>query len=85
MELILSRRRHIFSATEQLLAHFGTRTYGADMSEKKLETAAEHYRAKAAAMLKLAEDAATEEARKLFLQLATNWNSLAETLENPSW
>jgi hypothetical protein len=51
----------------------------------KIETAAEHYRAKAAEMLKLAEECATQEARKLYLQLATNWNSLAEKLDNPNW
>jgi hypothetical protein len=52
---------------------------------EKVETAAEHYRARAAEMLKMAEDSATQEARKLYLQLATNWNSLAEKLDHPSW
>jgi hypothetical protein len=57
---------------------------GAELLEK-VETAAEHYRARAAEMLKMAEDSATQEARKLYLQLATNWNSLAEKLDHPSW
>ena len=44
-----------------------------------------YYRAKAAALLKQAEDAASEEARVSLLSLAAYWHRLAEQAENPSW
>jgi len=45
----------------------------------------DYYRAKAAALLKQAEVAASEEARVSFLNLAAYWHRLAEQAENPSW
>ena len=59
--------------------------HGADVSEKSVINSPDYYRARAAEMLKLAEEATTDEARNTYLQLASNWNSLASKLKNPSW
>jgi hypothetical protein len=53
--------------------------------KKPVEGSPEYYRARAAEMLKRAEDAASEDARLSFIQLAANWQTLAQTLEEPSW
>ena len=45
----------------------------------------EFYRAQAAQMLKKADEAATEESRQTFLNLAENWHRLAKQAEEPSW
>jgi hypothetical protein len=45
----------------------------------------EFYRAQAAQMLKKADEAATEESRLTFLNLAENWHRLAKQAEEPSW
>jgi hypothetical protein len=52
---------------------------GADKSEEAI-TPPEHYRAKAAEMLKLAEESADEPTRQTFVLLAANWESLAQTV-----
>jgi len=49
------------------------------------EGSPEYYRMRAAEMLKRAEAAATEDARLSFIQLASNWQMLAQTLEHPNW
>ena len=46
---------------------------------------AEYYRERASAMLKLAEEAASHEAKLNFLSLAKHWHRLAQNAENPSW
>jgi hypothetical protein len=53
--------------------------------KKPVDGSPEYYRARAAEMLKRAEDAASEDARLSFIQLASNWQMLAQTLEEPSW
>jgi hypothetical protein len=45
----------------------------------------EFYRAQAAQMLSKAGQAATEESRAAFLNLAENWHRLAKQAEEPSW
>ena len=45
----------------------------------------EFYRTQAAQMLKRADEAATEESRLAFLNLAENWHRLAKQAEEPSW
>jgi hypothetical protein len=45
----------------------------------------EFYRAQAAQMLRKAGQAATEETRLAFLNLAENWHRLAKQAEEPSW
>ena len=48
-----------------------------------LEGTSELYRDRAAEMLKKAEEAASEGARLSFIQLAANWQHLAQALEHP--
>jgi hypothetical protein len=45
----------------------------------------EYYRERARAMLRLADDAASEEARASLIMLAANWDELANQLEHPGW
>jgi hypothetical protein len=45
----------------------------------------EYYRERARAMLKLADDAASEEARASLVMLAASWEELAKQLEYPGW
>jgi hypothetical protein len=45
----------------------------------------EYYRERARAMLKLADDAASEEARASLVMLAASWEELAKQLEHPGW
>jgi hypothetical protein len=45
----------------------------------------EDYRAKAAALLKRAEESSSEEVRISCLNMAAHWHRLAEQAENPSW
>ena len=45
----------------------------------------DYYRAKAAALLKRAEEASSEEVRVSCLNMAAHWHRLAEQAENPSW
>jgi hypothetical protein len=45
----------------------------------------EYYRERARAMLKLADDAASEEARASLIILAASWEELAKQLEHPHW
>jgi hypothetical protein len=54
------------------------------MSQEKIETTPEHYRAKASQMLKLADEAHTEEARASYRRLAAHWGGLAKMIEHPS-
>jgi hypothetical protein len=54
------------------------------MSQEKIETAPEHYRAKASEMLKLADEAHTEEARASYRRLAAHWGGLANMIEHPT-
>lgn len=53
------------------------------MSEQKVMSLQEHYRARAAEMLARAEKAVSPEARKNYIELAANWERLARTLQNP--
>jgi hypothetical protein len=43
----------------------------------------EHYRERAAEMLKRAEEMETEEARNVFLDLASGWDRMAQLVEHP--
>ena len=45
----------------------------------------EYYRERARAMLKLADEAASEETRVSFVLLAATWEELAKQLEHPGW
>ena len=45
----------------------------------------EYYRERARAMLKLADDAASDEARTSLIMLAASWEELAKQLEHPNW
>ena len=45
----------------------------------------DYYRAKAAASLKRAEEASSEEVRVSCLNMSAHWHRLAEQAENPSW
>jgi hypothetical protein len=45
----------------------------------------EYYRERARAMLKLADDAASDEARASLVMLAASWEELAKQLEHPGW
>jgi hypothetical protein len=45
----------------------------------------EYYRERARTMLKLADDAASEEARASLIMLAASWEELAKQLEHPGW
>lgn len=45
----------------------------------------EYYRERARAMLKLADDAGSDEARASLIILAASWEELAKQLEHPSW
>jgi hypothetical protein len=45
----------------------------------------EYYRERARAMLKLADEAASDEARASLIMLAAGWEDLANQLEHPSW
>jgi len=45
----------------------------------------EYYRERARAMLKLADEAASEEARASLIMLAAGWEDLAKQLEHPNW
>jgi hypothetical protein len=45
----------------------------------------EYYRERARAMLRLADDAASEEARASLIMLAASWEELATQLEHPGW
>jgi len=44
-----------------------------------------YYRAKAAALLKRAEETSSEEVRLSCLNMAAHWHRLAEQAENPNW
>jgi hypothetical protein len=45
----------------------------------------EHYRERAADMLRRADEVATEEARNTFLELAAGWDRMAQLVERPHW
>ena len=45
----------------------------------------EYYRERARTMLKLADDAASDEARASLVMLAASWEQLANQIEHPSW
>lgn len=45
----------------------------------------DYYRERARTMLKLAEDAASEEARASLIMLAASWEELATQIEHPNW
>jgi hypothetical protein len=45
----------------------------------------EFYRAQAAQMLQKADQAASDESRAAFLNLAENWHRLAKQAEEPGW
>jgi len=45
----------------------------------------EYYRERARAMLKLEDDAASDEARASLIMLAASWEELAKQLEHPGW
>lgn len=46
---------------------------------------ADYYRERARSMLKLADEAASEEARASLIMLAASWEELAHQIEHPSW
>jgi hypothetical protein len=45
----------------------------------------DYYRERARTMLKLADEAASEEARTSLIVLAASWEELANQLEHPHW
>lgn len=45
----------------------------------------EYYRERARTMLKLADEAASDETRASLIMLAASWEELARQLEHPSW
>lgn len=45
----------------------------------------DYYRERARSMLKLADEAASEEARASLIMLAASWEELATQIEHPSW
>jgi hypothetical protein len=45
----------------------------------------EHYRERAAEMLKWADEVTTDEARITFLELAAGWDRMAQLVERPHW
>jgi hypothetical protein len=59
--------------------------FSLDNIRKSPEGSPEYYRARAAEMLKRAQLAATEDARNSFIQLASNWQLLAQTVEYRNW
>jgi len=46
---------------------------------------ADYYRERARSMLKLADEAASEETRASLIMLAASWEELAQQIEHPSW
>lgn len=53
--------------------------------KKPIQGSPGYYRARAAEMLRKAEEAATDDVRSSYLQLAASWQQLAQKLEQPSW
>lgn len=45
----------------------------------------EYYRERARTMLKLADEAASDETRASLIMLAASWEELAKQLEHPGW
>ncbi|HWU54645.1 MAG TPA: hypothetical protein VN175_04025 [Rhizomicrobium sp.] len=45
----------------------------------------EYYRERARTMLKLADEAASDEARASLIMLAASWEELANQIEHPGW
>ena len=45
----------------------------------------DYYRERARTMLKLADEAGTQEARTSLIMLAASWEELANQLEHPHW
>jgi hypothetical protein len=45
----------------------------------------EYYRERARTMLKLADEAASDEARASLIMLAASWEELAKQIEHPGW
>jgi hypothetical protein len=45
----------------------------------------QYYRERARTMLRLADDAASEEARASLIMLAASWEELAKQIEYPGW
>ena len=56
-----------------------------DSSQPARPGSADYYRERARSMLKLAEDAASQEARASLIMLAASWEELANQLDHPSW
>ncbi len=46
---------------------------------------ADYYRERARSMLKLADEAASDEARASLIMLAASWEELAQQIEHPGW
>lgn len=46
---------------------------------------ADYYRERARSMLRLADEAASQESRASLIMLAANWEELAMQLEHPGW
>jgi hypothetical protein len=45
----------------------------------------EYYRERARTMLKLADEAASDETRASLIMLAASWEELAKQIEHPNW
>jgi hypothetical protein len=45
----------------------------------------DYYRERARSMLKMADEAASDEARASLIMLAASWEELAKQLEHPGW
>jgi hypothetical protein len=66
------------------LALVGTVAYGGELlGQKDRDTSPEHYRTRAAQMLKLAVEVPDEELRSTLLGLAASWEKLAQQAEKP--
>ncbi len=56
-----------------------------DQNRPVIAGSPEYYRERARSMLKLADEAASEETRVSFVLLAATWEELAKQLEHPGW
>jgi hypothetical protein len=56
-----------------------------DHSQPARTGSPDYYRERARSMLKLADEAASEEARASLIMLAASWEELANNLEHPHW
>jgi hypothetical protein len=56
-----------------------------DHSQPARPGSPDYYRERARTMLKLADEALSQEARTSLIMLAASWEELANQIEHPSW